>query len=99
MSVVVFFSGGGGEEGGLPGLEGLKQSPPPQKPTNFKWLDLHSELSVGCFYIQWQVRFTANLAIESSLFSFVGGRGRERGSGGLKWSQKPKNFRWPLDAL
>ena len=43
----------------------------PQKPNNFKWQEMHSELSVGCFFTWQQVYFTANYATETSLFFFL----------------------------
>ena len=55
---------GGGSERGLGGLSS------PQKPKNSRWSDMHSERSVGSFFTLWQVGFTANFAVKTSLFSF-----------------------------
>ena len=62
------FLGAGEEKGGLGALNGA------QKWKNFRWPEMHSELSVSCFFIQWQVCFTANFAMETSVF-FLGGKG------------------------
>ena len=52
---------GGGSERGLGALSN------PQKPKNSRWSDMHSERSVGSFVTLWQVGFTANFAVKTSL--------------------------------
>ena len=55
----------------------------PQKPKNSRWPDMHSDQSVDGFVTSWQVGFTANFAMKTSLFSssffFFWGGGRGAG--------------------
>ena len=68
-----FFQGGGG---------GLGTTKSPQKLSDFRWPEVHSELSlqIYCLFAQFQIRFIANIAMETCkfylIFSGWGGEGQ-----------------------